>query len=99
MSEEQQFEITPEAQAMLNKLSLISYVNISNSFTGLYLTEQLRIWYCKAEIRLGNHRITFNGIEGRPAANICDAIRRTFSEVHAYIKAHPDLKDYWDEIE
>jgi len=98
MSKDDEMKITPEAMAELNKLSLISFVTLKNGFTGLYMTAQLRIWHCEAEIRMTNHRIAFTGTEGRLPVNICDAISRTFLEVQAYIKEHPDLQDYWDEI-
>ncbi len=96
------FKITPEAQKMLDRLSLVSYVRIYNGFTGLYMTAQLRVWYCEAEIRLEEHRIRFIGrgeYNPRLPIDISDAIRGTFLEVENYVKSHPELQDYWDSDE
>ncbi len=36
----------------LNKLSLLAFIDISNSFSGLYMTPHLRVWHVRVDVRL-----------------------------------------------
>lgn len=41
-----------EPNVILDRLSLLAYIEIYNSFNGMYMAENLRVWYLKAEVRL-----------------------------------------------
>jgi hypothetical protein len=80
----------------LDRLSLISFVTIHNSFRGLYMTRQLRVWCCSAEIRIAEHREVFTSPYEH---SISEAIGFVYSRVVDYVRASPSLGIYWSDKE
>ena len=89
--------ISQEAQEKLDRLSLVSFVSIKNSFVGLYMTQQLRRWFCVAEIRIGEHRKEFSNLPHPFSSDLSDAILNIYDQVVEYIESQPDLRQYWED--
>lgn len=87
-------EIPEDILEKLDRLSLVSYITIQNSFSGLYMTQQFRRWICSSRINIGEHQVEFNSAY---ANNMSLAIIDTYNQVVEYIKSKPDLLQYWEE--
>lgn len=71
----------------LNKLSLLAFITVQNSFNGMFMTEYLRVWFVNVDVRL-DPRFEFTIRNNDLDAAIVEALDKVTAY---YVQYHPEL--------